>query len=140
MPIIEKTKTIFNQWLQRDLSLKGRILLSKAEGISHLTYAAISLDLDRVMCKKKYQLLCNFVWKNKTHYVEKTVLSNSVSNVGLNFVDFATLKNTFKINWLRNYLKKPSSVWNIIPEYIFSQVGGLNVLLLCGFSIENVQY
>ncbi len=98
MPIIEKTKIIFNQWLQRDLSLKGRILLSKAEGISHLTYAAISLDLDRVMCKKIDQLLCNFVWKNKTHYVEKIVLSNSVSNGGLNFVDFATLDNTFKIN------------------------------------------
>ncbi len=26
--------------------------------------------------------------------------------VGLNYVDFATLNNTFKINWLRNYLEK----------------------------------
>ncbi len=66
----------------------------------------------------------------------KIVLSNSVSNGGLNFVDFATLDNTFKINWLRNYLNNPSSVWNIIPEYICSQLGGLNFLLLCGFRIE----
>ncbi len=90
------------------------------------------------MCKKIDQLLCNFVWKNKTHYVKKSVLSNRVSNSGLNFVDFATLNNTFKINWLRNYLKNPSSVWNIIPEYIFSQLGGLSFLLLCDFSIERI--
>ncbi len=82
-----ETKRKFNQWFQRELFLKGRILLSKAEGISRLTYAAISLDLDRVMCKKIDQLLCNFAWKNKTHYVKKSVLSNSVSNGGLNFVD-----------------------------------------------------
>ncbi len=55
-------------------------------------------------------------------YVKKSVLSNSYSNGGLNYVDFATLNNTFKINWLRNYLKKPSSIWNIIPEYVFSQL------------------
>ncbi len=59
-------------------------------------------------------------------------------NGGLNFVDFATLNNTFKMNWLRNYLKKPSSLWNIIPEYAFSQLGGLNFLLLCNYSIEKI--
>ncbi len=95
LPILEKTKRKLNQWLQRDLSLKGRILLSKAEGISRLTYAAISLEPDKAMCKKIDQQLCNFVWKNKTHYVKKSVLSNSYSNGGLNFVDFATLNNTF---------------------------------------------
>ncbi len=138
LPILEKTKRKSNQWLQRDLSLKGRILLSKAEGISRLTYAAISLEPDKAICKKIDQQLCNFVWKNKTHYVKKSVLSNSYSNGGLNFVDFATLNNTFKINWLRNYLKKTSSIWNIIPAYVFSQLGGLNFLLLCSYSIEKI--
>ncbi len=75
LPILEKTKGKLNQWLQRDLSLKGRILLSKAEGISRLTYAAISLEPDKAICKKIDQQLCNFVWKNKTHYVKKSVLS-----------------------------------------------------------------
>lgn len=44
-PIVEKTRKKLNLWLQRDLSLKGRTLLSKAEGISRFTYAAISLML-----------------------------------------------------------------------------------------------
>ena len=32
-PRLKKTKTIMNMWLQRDLSIFGRILLTKAEGI-----------------------------------------------------------------------------------------------------------
>jgi len=31
-------------WLMRDLSLTGRILLSKAEGLSRLSYTAMVLD------------------------------------------------------------------------------------------------
>ena len=38
-------------WLQRDLSLKGRGLLVKAEGLSRLTYAAQSLYIDKHTCK-----------------------------------------------------------------------------------------
>jgi len=33
----------FNMWLMRDLSF-GRILLSKAEGLSRLSYTAMVLD------------------------------------------------------------------------------------------------
>lgn len=40
-PIMEKTKAN-NLWLHRDLSLKSRTLLSKAEGLSRLAYSATS--------------------------------------------------------------------------------------------------
>lgn len=46
-PLIETVQKKLNSWLQRDLSIQGRILLTKAEGISRLTYAALS------RCKQK---------------------------------------------------------------------------------------
>ncbi len=46
--------------LQRDVSLKGRVLLTKDEGLSRLSYAAQSLDVDK-------PTLTDFVWKNKCH-------------------------------------------------------------------------
>lgn len=36
LPRLKKTKNIVNMWLQHDLSIFGRILLTKAEGISRL--------------------------------------------------------------------------------------------------------
>lgn len=59
-PIIEKKQKILNHWLQRDLSLRGRVLLSKAEGISRLTYAAQSLHVDNTTCKSINKILHNF--------------------------------------------------------------------------------
>ncbi len=38
LPKIKKAKLIFNNWLQRDLSFLGRVLLIKAEGLSHFIY------------------------------------------------------------------------------------------------------
>lgn len=50
-PILKKTKAKLNHWLLRDLSLKGRVLLSKAEGLSRLVYAATSLNVSKELCK-----------------------------------------------------------------------------------------
>lgn len=133
--IIEKTQKKFNSWLQRDLSLQGRILLSKAEGLSRLTYTAIPLDVNKQTTAAIDKILYNFVWKNKIHYIKKSTLMNSHENGGFNFLDFSTLNNTFKINWIRQLIRNPTSIWNFIPNYIFSKVSGLNFLLLCSYNI-----
>uniref|UniRef100_A0A3Q3AHM4 Reverse transcriptase domain-containing protein n=1 Tax=Kryptolebias marmoratus TaxID=37003 RepID=A0A3Q3AHM4_KRYMA len=136
--IIEKSKKKLNQWLQRDLSLKGRILLTKAEGLSRLTYAAIPLSVNKQICTAIDKLLFNFIWKNKTHYVKKSVIMNNYASGGLNFLDFTTLNNTFKINWIKQFLHNPTSTWNFIPRFVFSAIGGLEYVLLCDYKIEKL--
>ncbi|XP_042072942.1 uncharacterized protein LOC121813313 [Haplochromis burtoni] len=137
-PILEKLKRRFNQWLLRDLSLKGRVLITKAEGISRLTYAALALHLDKKLIKEVDKLLFNFIWKNRTHYIKKTVLMNSYVNGGLNVLDFNTLNNTFKINWLKNLITNPTSIWNTIPVFMFSKLGGTEFFLTCNFDIDKI--
>ena len=71
----------------------------------------------------------------------KTTISknqNPYDKGGLNFLDFYTLNNTFKINWLKQFIKNPSSIWNFIPNFIFSKFGGLNFLLLCNYNVEKI--
>ncbi len=63
---------------------------------------------------------------------------NSYDNGGLNFLDFYTLNNAFKINWLKQFLKNPFSIWNFTPNFIFSKLGGLNFFLLCNYNIEKI--
>ena len=136
--IIDKTQRKLNQWLQRDLSLKGRILLTKAEGISPLTYAAQYAYLS--MLAKNSQdidkMLYNFIWRNKNHYIKKISNNELIYKFGLNLLDFHTLSNTYKINWLKQFIKNPSSTWNFTPNFIFSKLGGLNFLLFCNYSVE----
>ncbi len=63
---------------------------------------------------------------------------NTTENGGLNFLDFTTLNYTFKINWIKQFKKKTTSIWNFIPHCIFSQVGGLHFLLLCNYNISKL--
>ena len=61
---------------------------------------------------------------------------NTFERGGLNFLDFTTLNNTFKINWIKHFQKNPTSTWNFIPNYIFSKVGGQVFFLWCDYKIE----
>ena len=116
--------------------MKGRVLLTKAEGLSRLTYAAIPLFVNKKLFNSFDKLLFNFIWKNKMHYVKKSVIMNPFERGGLNVLDFTTLNNTFKINCIKHFLNNPTSTWNFIPNYIFSKVGSLEYVLLCDYKIE----
>ncbi len=70
-PRFKKTKNIMNMWLQRDLSIFGRILLTKAEGFSRLVYPALSLYVQDSTAKEINSVLSNFAWKNRHHYLKK---------------------------------------------------------------------
>ncbi|XDV39802.1 hypothetical protein PO909_008989 [Leuciscus waleckii] len=110
---IEKSRKILNNWLQRDLTLFGRSLLTKTELISRLIYPAY-LSIKNL--KEINTLIFNFIWKNKHHYIKKSVVMNNYESGGLNFLDFNTLNNTFKMNWAKHFLKNPVSIWNFIPH------------------------
>ncbi len=137
-PVIAKTKKKLNCWLQRDLSLKGRILLTKAEGLSCLSYAAQSLYVDKPTCKLLDRTLTDFVWKNKCHYMKRSVILNSYNKGGLHFIDFNSLNYVFKINWLNKYLKNQHSIWYIFPQQAFSFVGGITFVLMCNYNISKI--
>lgn len=139
-PAIIMTQRRFQTWLERDLSLRGRVLLTKAEGISRLTFLALSLYVDNKVCKSVDKNMFNFVWKNKIHYVKKSVIMNKYEYGGLNFLDFSSLNNTFKVNWLRQFISNPNSIWNFIPDYFFSKLGGLPFLLICNYKIDRIPY
>lgn len=82
-PRLDNIKKCLCCWLQRDLTIYGRVLLTKAEGISRLVYPAFSLYVDQKTIKSINSLLFRFIWKNKTECVQLTRLSKLT---GLRFV------------------------------------------------------
>ena len=132
-PRLKKTKTIMNMWLQRDLSIFGRILLTKAEGISRLVYPALSLYVQDSTSKEINNILTNFAWKNRHHYLKKDILSGPRNEGGFDLLNFFDLNNTFKIKWIKECLRASDSIWYFIPNNIFKQLGGLHFLLTCNY-------
>jgi hypothetical protein len=100
-PKIKRNKNIFNNWLQRDLSILGRVLLSKAEELSRFVYPSLSLCVNPATCKEINKTFLDFIWKNKSHKLKKYVISNKRVEGGLEVLDFVDINNTFMINWLK---------------------------------------
>lgn len=71
---IENMEKTSNHWLKRDLSIFGRNLLSKSEGISKLIYPCYSMYVTPKNIKKANSIIYNFIWRNKMHYVKKSQL------------------------------------------------------------------
>lgn len=139
-PLLDKIKTKFNMWLSRDLSLKGRILLSKSEGLSRLIYTAMVLDVPKSLIKDIDSVLFNFVWKNKHHYLKRDILCNSVADGGLDMIDFGTSNVILKAKWIKNYIQNKNKLWFYIPNLIFDKLGGIEFLLNCNFDVQKIPY
>ncbi len=129
---------MLNCWLQRDLSIYGRALLSKAEGLSRFVYPALSLHVKDSNCKDINNLFFSFIWKNKSQRLKKRVLTNMKAEGGLDMLYFEDVNKTFKINWLKRCLITPNSLWNHIPHSLFNQIGGLKFLLTCDYNISKI--
>lgn len=92
-PKVIKTKSILNMWLQRDLSIVGRILLTKVEGVSRFVYPTLSLTVLDSTCKDIINIFIKFVWKNKHHHLKKEILSGSIEDDGFELLDLKRLES-----------------------------------------------
>ncbi len=63
---------------------------------------------------------------------------NTYNNSGLKFIDFSSLNKTFKINWIKRYLKNSTSIRDFISHHVFSHSGGLKLISLCNHSIPKI--
>ncbi len=128
---LKKTKAVLNCWLQRDLSIYGRALLSKADGLSRFVYhCMLKILTARIL------IICSSLLFGKINPKDlKRFLTNKKAEGGLEMLYFEYMNKTFKINWLKRCLITPNSLWNHIPHSLFNQIGGLKFLLTCDYNI-----
>uniref|UniRef100_A0A3B3D2N2 Reverse transcriptase domain-containing protein n=1 Tax=Oryzias melastigma TaxID=30732 RepID=A0A3B3D2N2_ORYME len=135
---IEKCSSLLNNWAQRDLSIFGRILLTKTESLSRFIYPTYSIGVPKQAIKSINQINFKFIWKRKTHYIKQGNLTKKYEDGGLQAIEFNSLNGTLKINWLKSFVKNQNSIWFAIPNKIFSNVGGIQFLLSCDFNIKKL--
>lgn len=133
-----KAKTILNSWIQRDISIFGRILLTKMELLSRFVYPASSLAIPSHLIKECNTAIFNFIWKNRHHYINKNDLVHSYEEGGLNVIDLEIMNSVLKTQWLRSFLCNTNSLWFVVSSSIFEKIGGLEFLMRCDFELSKL--
>ena len=103
--------TTLNIWQQRDLTIKGRITISKALLISKMVYIGST-----GMIPKRYQTeiqskIMRFIWRGRPPKVAKTVLCQQIKDGGLNAVDINIFCNSLKLAWAAKVFKEEQPLW-----------------------------
>ena len=137
-PRLKAVQKCLNHWLTRDLSILGRILLSKAEGMSRLIYPCQSIYASQNTIKSANSIIFNFIWRNKTHYLRKSQLVKDYPNGGLRAMEFESVIASFRVKWLKECITHPESIWYHIPNKLFERVGGVEFLLKCDFEVPKI--
>jgi len=60
-----------------------------------LVYAAFTLHVPEMVIKRVQEKLTKFLWKNKNYKIKRSVIYQSLSSGGLNFLTFAQWLNLY---------------------------------------------
>ena len=126
-----------NIWKSRDLTITGRILLSKSFGISKLLYAASMTTVPNYIIAEGSKIIRDFIWAGRKPKLKWKTLTNSYLDGGLQAPDIACQIKSLRCAWIGRLLDKSESAWKHIPLKFFSKYGGLSFLLNCNSDTSN---
>lgn len=114
---IDKIRNVCNTWVNRSMSLKGKITLVNSLMISVLHYpCSCTFIPPRVLFEVK-KIVTDFIWDTKRPKIAYNLLIQKVENGGLNLADIETRALTSHINIIKGLWNHPNSVWaSILAE------------------------
>ena len=126
---IDKIIRCIKSWEKRDLSIVGKIIVTKTFLLSQFIFVMQALLLPLNILKNINTILFKFIWKkrlsNKKAFekVRRDVLCDNYSEGGLNMINIIDMQHSFSLKWLqRVYLNKEAS-FACIPLYFYEKLG-----------------
>ena len=112
---LTKLKTILNMWKQRDLTLKGKVMIINTLALSQLQYIVSSLHIPENTIEEVNKLIFDFLWPKKV-FVKKSTIISEYSNGGLRMPDFETKVKATKVMWVKHLLTTRGQMYKIANE------------------------
>ena len=109
-PAINQIRNTINMWCQRDLSLKGRITVSKSLLVSKLIYIISCVIIPEVNLKSIQTLIMKYVWRGRPPKVKNKVICQSITDGGLAAADVQVTYTSLKLSWIRR-LMEGNATW-----------------------------
>ena len=84
----------------------GRAVLGKALESSKIVYSASMLCVPEEVIKRVQEKLFSYLWRNKKHKINRTVLYQRLCRGGLNFPNSRTNVKALRLSWIGRLLSE----------------------------------
>ena len=135
---IPKIEQQFHVNSQRDLSICGRILVTKTLGFSKIIYPLSTQDINLNLQNKIQSTFNRYIWNYKPSKVKHSVLAGDYIQGGMRSLDIQSQCKALRLTWLKRILNGEG--WNDIVNEYLSPYGGLAFLLRCNYDTKYMNY
>ena len=78
----------------------------------------------------------NFIWNNKKPKIKHSTLIADYEDGGYKDIDIKSKILSLKVSWISKLLDTNFHLWKIMPNQIFSEVGGANIFFHFNFKLS----
>ena len=125
---VQKLITNLDIWRSRNLSLFGRILITKSLGIPHLIYSTSMLVTPSEIVSSVTTSLFDFIWCKKSDKIKRQVMYQDYVDGGLRVPNMEVMAKSLKLAWISRFLSTDvlsrKENWKAIRYHFFREYGG----------------
>lgn len=127
---LRKIKTICNTWWNRNLSLKGKIVLINSLLISILQYPCTCTSTPTRVFTEFKAIVMDFLWNHGRSKISYNLMIQDIQEGGLRLPDLETRVKVIHINWIKYIWNNPDSISSIFVQGILG-LGHISTTILC---------
>ena len=125
---VNKIKSLLNLWLQRKLTIQGRVTVVESLCMSRLWYTMFVTSIPSWVIDELKVTCVNFVWNNGAHLVHYNSIIDEKSKGVLHFPDIKSKLMAFRLKFLARFLDEDYHVlWKDIFKYFCSKILHMNL-------------
>lgn len=106
---LDRIRGICDSWLNRDLSIKGKISVVNSLLVSLLQYVASNSELPRQVHFELKKIITHFIWNKHRAKIAYATLIQDVGGGGLRLADLELRATVAKLGWIRCLVRNPDS-------------------------------
>ena len=117
-------KRILDMWLQRDLSLIGKITILKSLAFSKIIYQCGVMNYTTEFKDKIIDITYNFIWQNKPEKIKRLTLIAEYEKGGLKMLDIDSFLKAQKAMWVKRLQTPDMASWKAAPFFYLKEFLG----------------
>ncbi|CAG2199723.1 unnamed protein product [Mytilus edulis] len=125
---VSKIKSLLNMWMQRQLTIQGRVNVISSLFMSRLWYSLFVTSMPDQVLRDIKTACVSFVWNNGAHLVKYNTIIDQKCNGGLQLPDIESKMYAFRLKFLARFLDKNYKVlWKSTFKYFISKILNMNL-------------
>ena len=126
---------IINLWKQRNLTILGKITITKSLLLSKLVYRASMLQVPQEIISDIKKLIFKFLWNGPDKLRRKDTYKDYRVG-GLRVTDIDSMLKASKLTWIGKLLSDDNKVWTAYLREKLERFGGLRLFLRSNYDIK----